>query len=219
MAGERLNNPSPRDGDAAVALEGIRPRRIAGKICGGAGLAGAVVVAHVRGWATAPDRQRQRERQMKTMKLIRIASLGLIMTAASSFARAAGAPEQEAIQCLRAIQAAAEKLDVDAIFGFVMENDKGALAQNGGVLVTREAALESTREGFRGVREIKYTTGQEHVTVLAEDLVLVVSDGRSRFQLDDGRFIETPFAQTVLLKRVAGMWKVLHAHRSFPAKI
>jgi lactoylglutathione lyase len=128
-------------------------------------------------------------------------------------------PEREAVKCLREIQAAAEKLDVDAAFSLVMENSHGALVQNGRVLLTREAALESTRAGFRGVRRLNYTLGQEHVTLLAEDLALVVSDGQSHFELDDGRVFDAPFAQSVVLKRVSGIWKVLHAHRSFPVKL
>ena len=112
-----------------------------------------------------------------------------------------------------------EKLDVGAVFNHVMENKRGALVQNGRVLLTRELALESTREGFVGVRKVKYTIGQEHVTLLTKDLALVVSDGQSHFELDDGRWFDTPFAQSVVLKRVAGVWKVLHAHRSFPVKL
>ena len=158
------------------------------------------------------------------MKLINPASLALIVAFAPAIAKSAeteiaNAAERQAVECLRAIEAAAEKLDVDAVFNLVMENRSGALVQNGRVFVTREAALESTRDGFRGVRRVKYTLGQEHVTKVAEDLVLVVSDGQSRFEMDDGRVLETPFAQSVLLKRVAGVWKVFHAHRSFPAKL
>ena len=161
---------------------------------------------------------------MKTMKLFYIALLGVLVALGSPVARSAEtetakAPEREVVECLRAIQVAAEKLDVDGVFGRVMENDGGALVQNGRVLLTRGAALESTREGFRGVRKIKYTVGQEHVTILAADLALVVSDGQSHLELEDGRVFDTPFAQSVLLKRVAGSWNVLHAHRSFPAKL
>lgn len=128
------------------------------------------------------------------------------------------APENEVVECLRAIEVAAEKLDVDAVYDHVMDNDRGALVQNGRVLLTREKALESTREGYVGVRKVKYVMGQEHVTMLAKDLALVVSDGQSQIELDDGRAFATSFAQSVLLKRVDGIWKVLHAHRSFPAR-
>lgn len=161
---------------------------------------------------------------MKTTKLFCIASLGLLVTLVSPVARSAEtntteASEREVVECLRAIQVAAEKLDADGVFGRVMENNEGALVQNGRVLLTREAALESTRAGFRGARKIKYTIGQEHVTILAADLALVVADGQSHLELEDGRVFDTAFAQSVILKRVAGVWKVLHAHRSFPVKL
>jgi hypothetical protein len=160
---------------------------------------------------------------MKTMKVFCVALLGMLVTlgspvALSARAETTKADEREVVECLRAIQVAAEKLDVDGVFGRVMENDGGALVQNGRVLLSREAAIESTREGFRGVRKIKYLIGQEHVTLLAADIALVVSDGQSHLELEDGRVFDTPFAQSVLLKRVAGSWRVFHAHRSFPVK-
>jgi hypothetical protein len=160
----------------------------------------------------------------KTTRLLTLLSLGLNATFTlplfgSGGSEADRAPEKEVIACLRAIEVAAEKLDVDAVFARVMDNNRGALVQNGRILLTREKALETTREGFVGVRKVKYAIGQEHVTMLTKDLALVVSDGQSHFELDDGRLFDTPFAQSVVLKRVAGAWKVLHAHRSFPVKL
>ena len=161
---------------------------------------------------------------MKTTRLLAFLSLGLIAAFTlplfgSDGGEADRALEVEVLDCLRAIERAAEKLDVDAVFDYVMDNNRGALVQNGRILLTRENAREGTREGFVGVRKVKYTIGQEHVTLLTKDLALVVSDGQSHFELDDGRLFETPFAQSVVLKRVAGVWKVLHAHRSFPVKL
>jgi hypothetical protein len=161
---------------------------------------------------------------MKTMRYLPFVSFGLIAAftlpvVGSGQSRTDRAPEKEVIDRLRAIEVAAEKLDVGAVFEHVMDNDRGALVQNGRVMLTREKALESTREGFVGVRKVRYAIGQEHVTMLAKDLALVVSDGESHFELDDGRSFGTPFAQSVILKRVAGVWKVLHAHRSFPVKL
>ena len=158
------------------------------------------------------------------MRLIPFVSLGAIAAFTlpifgSSGNDAARAPEEEVVECLRAIQVAAEKLDVDAVFAHVTDNNQGALVQNGRVLLTRDDALESTRDGFRGVRKIRYSIGQEHVTMLGGDLALVVSDGQSHLELNDGRVFDTPFAQSVLLRRISGTWKVLHAHRSFPAKL
>jgi hypothetical protein len=160
---------------------------------------------------------------MKTMRYLTLASLGLIaaltLPALGSSATGVGdLPEKEVIECLRAIEAAAERLDVNGVFEHVMDNSQGALVQNGRVFLTREKALETTREGFVGVRKVRYAIGQEHVTMMANDLALVVSDGQSHFEMEDGRLFDTPFAQSVILKRVAGVWKVLHAHRSFPVK-
>jgi len=45
---------------------------------------------------------------------------------------------------LAEIQNAAQALDPDKVFSFVLENDTGALAQNGKLFLTRKEALEST---------------------------------------------------------------------------
>lgn len=71
---------------------------------------------------------------------------------------------------LAEIQAAAEKLDPDKVFSFVMENDAGALAQNGRLFLTRQEALESTKRGFQRLEKIEYRFDQQHVTSLSPSM-------------------------------------------------
>tara|TARA_B110000037_G_scaffold220039_1_gene286690 strand:- start:1056 stop:1526 length:471 start_codon:yes stop_codon:yes gene_type:complete len=156
--------------------------------------------------------------------MIRVFSLCVIMLlvpglAWSTVPDTVDTTEIEIQQCLLSIQKAAENLDVDSVFSFVLENDNGALIENGRLLLTREDAIENTRGGFRGVKHINYKFDQEHITLLSDDLALVVSDGLSHVELEDGRVFKTAFAQSVLLKRVEGEWKVLHAHRSIPNRL
>ncbi len=114
------------------------------------------------------------------------------------------------------IQRAAEALDPEKVFSFVLENDKGALVQNGKLLLTRKEALESTRQGFQRIRKVDYQFGQQHVTVLSPTIALVTGEGSSSATLDDGRTLDRQFAQSVLLVLKDGQWKVFHSHRSFP---
>lgn len=114
------------------------------------------------------------------------------------------------------IQKAAEALDPDKVFSFVLENDKGALAQNGKLLLTRKEALENTRQGFQRIEKVAYHFDQQHVTVLSPTVALVTSEGSSSMTLDDGRTLSTRFVQSVVLVLKDGEWKVLHSHRSFP---
>jgi ketosteroid isomerase-like protein len=43
-----------------------------------------------------------------------------------------------------------------------------------------------------------------------------VAEGTSSGTLKDGRYVEAPFAETIVFVQREGQWKVLHAHRSSP---
>lgn len=117
---------------------------------------------------------------------------------------------------LAEIQKAAEALDADKVFGFVMENDAGVLAQNGKLFLTRTEALESTKAGLQRLQKVSYRFDEQHVTVLAPTIALATGEGSSSATLEDGRTITTHFAQTVVFVLTKGEWKVFHSHRSFP---
>jgi ketosteroid isomerase-like protein len=117
---------------------------------------------------------------------------------------------------LAEIQAAAQALDPDKVFSFVMENDKGALAQNGQLFPTRKEALEATKQGFQRLQKVSYRFGKQHVTLLSPTVALAVGEGESSATLDDGRTLDTHFVQSVVLVLTNGQWKVFHSHRSFP---
>lgn len=114
------------------------------------------------------------------------------------------------------IQSAAQALDPDKVFSFVLENDAGALAQNGKLLLTRKEALESTKQGFRGLKKVSYQFDEQHVTLLSPTLALATGEGSSSATLEDGRTLTTRFAQSVVFVLTNGEWKVFHSHRSFP---
>ncbi len=117
---------------------------------------------------------------------------------------------------LAEIQDAAQALDSDKVFSFVLENDAGALAQNGKLFLTRKEALESTRQGFQRLQKVAYRFDQQHVTLLSPTIALATGEGSSSATTEDGRTFTTRFAQSVVLVLTNGEWKVFHAHRSFP---
>jgi hypothetical protein len=55
------------------------------------------------------------------------------------------------------------------VFTFVLENDQGALLQNGRLFLTRSSASESTRTGFQGLKKADYHFNQQHVTLLSRN--------------------------------------------------
>lgn len=117
---------------------------------------------------------------------------------------------------LAEIQGAAQALDPDKVFSFVLENDAGALAQNGKLFLTRKEALESTKQGFRGLQKVSYQFDKQRVTLLSPTVALAVGEGDSSATLDDGRVLDTHFVQSVVFVLTNGEWKVFHSHRSFP---
>ncbi len=125
-------------------------------------------------------------------------------------------PQKAVLARLAEIQSAAQALDPDKVFSFVLENDAGALAQNGKLFLTRSEALESTKRGFQGLQKVNYQFDEQHVTLLSPTIALASGEGSSSATLDDGRILNTRFAQSVVLVLTNGEWKVFHAHRSFP---
>ncbi len=117
---------------------------------------------------------------------------------------------------LAEIQSAAQALDTDKVFSFVLENDEGSLVQNGNLFLTRKEALESTKQGLQGLQKVSYRFDQQHVTLLAPTIALAIGEGSSSATTEDGRTFTTRFAQSVVFVLADGEWKVFHAHRSFP---
>ena len=117
---------------------------------------------------------------------------------------------------LTEIQAAAQALDPEKVFSSVLENDKGALVEDGKLHRTRDDALQSTQRGFRRLKKIDYQFDQQHITLLSRSVALAVGEGSTSATTVDGKTFHTRFAQTVILTLNDGEWKVIHAHRSFP---
>jgi ketosteroid isomerase-like protein len=167
---------------------------------------------------------RKENSKMKSKKLITmtiISSLVIMAAVAVSHGesgKSSTPPEvQKAVLArLAEIQEAAQALDPDKVFSFVLENNEGALAQNGKLFLTRKEALESTKQGFQGLQKVSYRFDEQHVTLLAPTVALATGQGSSSFTLDDGRTLTTQFAQSVVFVLTNGEWKVFHAHRSFP---
>ncbi|HWC61434.1 MAG TPA: nuclear transport factor 2 family protein [Verrucomicrobiae bacterium] len=127
--------------------------------------------------------------------------------------------EKAILARLNEIQTAAQALDADKVFSFVMENNAGVVAQNGKIFMTRADALESTRQSFQSLQNagahIEYRFDHQEVTLLAPAIALVTAEGVTSVTTEDGRISKTPFAQSVVLLLTNGDWKVFHAHRSF----
>ncbi len=111
---------------------------------------------------------------------------------------------------------AAEGRDVDALYKYVLEMDKGVIIEDGRIRWTRQEAVNSTRQGLQGLKDLSYSYSQKFVTVISPTVALWVGEGTSSATLQDGRQISVPFAESIVFMLKDGQWKVFHAHRSVP---
>ena len=123
------------------------------------------------------------------------------------------AAEKAVLNRLTEIQSAAELLDANKVFSYVADNDKGALVQNGRVLLTRNDAMEATKRAFAN-----YQIDTQHVTMLSPSAALVIGEGTATVETKGELSRSRRFAQSVVLVLRDGEWKVLHTHRSYPVE-
>jgi ketosteroid isomerase-like protein len=139
--------------------------------------------------------------------------LVLILLAARLFAQSAGV-EKAILDVHTQMTRAAEARDVDAMFRFILPNERGSIVQSGFLFLSRDDAQASVKSNFSAVERVQYRWKHQMVTVISADCALLVADGESEATFNDGRSATAPFAQSVVFVRKDGEWKVLHAHYS-----
>jgi ketosteroid isomerase-like protein len=127
------------------------------------------------------------------------------------------AVEQAVLAANAEMIAAANSLNVDAFFDFIVDTDRGMIVQNGAVFRTRQEAYDAVKRGLQGVAKIDRRFENPQVTVISPDTALLVSNGSMTATLEDGRVIQARFAVSLVFIRRDGRWKVLHGHYSAPA--
>jgi hypothetical protein len=124
--------------------------------------------------------------------------------------------EKAILKVHSAMKKAGEKLDADALYKYVLDTDKGAIIENGRLFLTRKDALNSTKQGLKGLKDLSYAYTRKHITVISPTSALWVGEGAAIATLEDGRRISSPFAESIVFVNKGGKWKVIHAHRSAP---
>ena len=112
---------------------------------------------------------------------------------------------------------AAENSDPNKLFSHVIDGCKGVIVQDGIITMTRQDALEATKQGLQGLKDISYKYNRKNITVISPTTAVWVADGTTSVTtVDDGRQLNFPFAETIIFTLKDGQWKVFHAHRSVP---
>jgi ketosteroid isomerase-like protein len=112
--------------------------------------------------------------------------------------------------------AAANSLNIDAFFDFIVDTDRGMIVQNGAIFRTRAEAYEAVKRGLQGVAKVERRFNNPQVTVISPETALLVSEGSVTATLEDGRVFDRRFAVSLLFVRRDGRWKLLHGHYSAP---
>lgn len=114
---------------------------------------------------------------------------------------------------------AANSLDVEGFFSFILDTDKGSIVQNGTVFRSRQEAKEAVKQGFMGVEKMERQFLNPQVTVISPELALLTSEGTVAATLADGRKMDGRFAVSLVFLRKDGQWKLLHGHYSAPVRM
>ena len=124
--------------------------------------------------------------------------------------------EKAVLEANTQMMEAANRLDADRFFSYILDTDKGTIIQDGRLFKTRAEALEVVRRGFQGIDKMDRRYDQTHVTVISPEAVLLTAEGSSTATLSDGRILSSHFAVSLVFVLRDGQWKVLHGHYSTP---
>lgn len=126
------------------------------------------------------------------------------------------AVERAVLETNARMTAAANRLDADAFFEFILETDKGLIIQNGTLFKSRAEALAAVKRGFVGIAKMDRRFENPQVTVISADCALLVAEGSAAATLEDGRTLNSRFAVSVVFVQQDGQWRLLHGHYSMP---
>ena len=113
---------------------------------------------------------------------------------------------------------AADRMDVDAFFEYIVDSDQCVIIQNGTVFKTRQEAVQAVQSGYAGLAKLDRQFKNPKVTVVSPDVALLASEGTVSATLSDGRHIDARFAVSLVFVLRDGKWKVLQGHYSNPPR-
>lgn len=124
--------------------------------------------------------------------------------------------EKAVLDTYAEITKAAESVDGEKLFSYVLENDKGSMISNGKIVLTRQQGMDNYVSSIGNVTAIDYMMNKQYVTVISPETAIMVAEGRYEGKTVDGQTFGTPMAQTVVFVLRENQWKVLHSHTSVP---
>jgi hypothetical protein len=149
-----------------------------------------------------------------------LAGLGLLMGSKQKSCCAKekenyAAAEKAVLKTHSKIIKAAEKLDAETMFSYILDDDKGAIAQDG-QLMTRTEALNQIKQTFTQVTGVKYNFQQRNIKMLSPMIALLTATGTTTSTIESGESFTSTFANTSVFVLQANEWKIIHGHHSIP---
>jgi hypothetical protein len=142
----------------------------------------------------------------------------LLVAVSPLFAQHDAVVEKAVLAANARVTQAAEDRDLDGLFSFMLDTDKGSIVQNGSLSLTPQQAKAKLASSFRAPVKVVYRWKQHHVTVLSPSTALLVSEGENVVTTANTEPVTIPFVQTAVWVLRDGAWKILHAHQSSPPR-
>ncbi|MFC1607840.1 nuclear transport factor 2 family protein [Candidatus Latescibacterota bacterium] len=124
--------------------------------------------------------------------------------------------EKQLIAQHNEITGAASRLDAEAVFSHFIDNERGILAFEGSLIMTREDGVNLVSEIYKDFQKITTEMNEEYVTVITPETAVYKGVGRSTYFPKSGDSSSITFAITIVFVLRDGEWKVLHMHESAP---
>jgi hypothetical protein len=121
------------------------------------------------------------------------------------------AVESEVLAAHEQMIKAAEALDVEEMFHYILDSEETVI-QNNDRIENRHQAMQSVARSFEGIRKLRYDIEQRQVTVLSPTTAEMAAKGKSVVTVDDNRVFTAPFSQTLRFVLTDDGWKIRYAH-------
>ena len=132
---------------------------------------------------------------------------------------ATAAVEKAVIETSAKMTQAANSLNADAFFEYILDSGKCVIIQNGDLFKTRQEALAAVKRGFVSLTKLERQIDNPQVMVISPELALLTGEGTTNATLADGRVMTSHFAVSLIFQLKDGQWKVLHGHYSTPMRM
>ncbi|MHC4553505.1 MAG: nuclear transport factor 2 family protein [Planctomycetota bacterium] len=118
--------------------------------------------------------------------------------------------ENDILQVHSQVTAAAENLDADGMFEYILDSEETTI-QTGDVIQNRQQALSDVKKSMANSETIQYQFEQKNVTVLSPTRAEMDVIGKSINTTPNGRVRTFPFTQKILFVLTDDGWRIQHA--------